>query len=115
MRSSPVIRVDTPRSRRTEYLFTIYGAYNPYFLAEAAKKIERRLGPDRTRACLAAIESGDIKTAIDISLEYYDKGYDMSFAKRNDESPVVSLSPSDDASFEDIARQLVTSADTHGF
>ncbi|HNX58717.1 MAG TPA: tRNA 2-selenouridine(34) synthase MnmH [Spirochaetota bacterium] len=115
MRSAPVIRVDTPRARRTEYLYTIYGSFNPYFLAEAAKKIERRLGPDRTRACLAAIESGDIKTAIDISLEYYDKGYDMSFAKRNGESPVIPLASSDENSFEDIARQLVACADSHGF
>ena len=45
-------------------------------LAEATRRIARRLGPQRTAAALEAIEERDWRTACRQMLDYYDRCYD---------------------------------------
>jgi tRNA 2-selenouridine synthase len=76
MKQAPVLEVGRPLERRVEHLVSIYGAQDPQALAEATRRISRRLGPQRTAAALAAIEQGDWGTACRQMLDYYDRCYD---------------------------------------
>lgn len=45
-------------------------------------RISKRLGGDKTREALEALQRGDYPTAIKITLEYYDKSYHYGLSKR---------------------------------
>jgi tRNA 2-selenouridine synthase len=110
MRTAPVVVADIPFERRVDYLLQSYGTFDPYQLTLSTRKIEKRFGPERTKECLSAIESGDIRTAISISLDYYDRTYDHGLSKRV--NPVIFRHAVDDAqSLADIAAALVRLAD----
>jgi tRNA 2-selenouridine synthase len=76
MREAPVLEVRRPLQQRLDHLVAIYGVQDPQALAEATRRIARRLGPQRTAAALAAIEQGDWQTACAQMLDYYDRCYD---------------------------------------
>jgi tRNA 2-selenouridine synthase len=76
MRQAPVLEVRRPLEERVNQLVRIYGAQEPEALAEATRRIARRLGPQRTRVALEAIEAGDWPTACLQMLDYYDRCYD---------------------------------------
>ncbi len=76
MKAAPVLAVERPLQERVDHLVTIYGAQDPLALAEATRRIARRLGPQRTALALEAIEQGDWATACRQMLDYYDRCYD---------------------------------------
>jgi tRNA 2-selenouridine synthase len=76
MTQAPVLEVRRPLQQRLDHLVAIYGVQDPAALAEATRRIARRLGPQRTAAALAAIELGDWRTACGQMLDYYDRCYD---------------------------------------
>jgi tRNA 2-selenouridine synthase len=76
MQQAPVLEVRRPLAQRLDHLVAIYGVQDPDALAEATRRIARRLGPQRTSAALAAIEQRDWRTACEQMLDYYDRCYD---------------------------------------
>lgn len=76
MKAAPVLAVERPLQERVDHLVTIYGAQDPLALAEATRRIAKRLGPQRTALALEAIEQGDWATACEQMLDYYDRCYD---------------------------------------
>ncbi len=76
MKAAPVLAVERPLQERVAHLVAIYGAQDPLALAEATRRIARRLGPQRTALALEAIERGDWATACRQMLDYYDRCYD---------------------------------------
>lgn len=76
MQQAPVLEVRRPLTQRLDHLVAIYGVQDPEALAEATRRIARRLGPQRTSAALAAIEQRDWRTACEQMLDYYDRCYD---------------------------------------
>ncbi len=76
MKAAPVLAVQRPLEQRVAHLVTIYGAQDPEALAEATRRIARRLGPQRTALALEAIGAGDWATACRQMLDYYDRCYD---------------------------------------
>ncbi len=76
MKAAPVLAVERPMEERVDHLVEIYGAQDPLALAEATRRIARRLGPQRTALALEAIEQGDWATACRQMLDYYDRCYD---------------------------------------
>ena len=76
MKAAPVLAVERPLQERVDHLVTIYGAQDPLALAEATRRIARRLGPQRTALALEAIERADWATACRQMLDYYDRCYD---------------------------------------
>ncbi len=76
MKAAPVLAVERPLQERVDHLVTIYGAQDPLALAEATRRIAKRLGPQRTALALEAIEQGDWATACRQMLDYYDRCYD---------------------------------------
>jgi hypothetical protein len=54
----------------------VYGALGQEPLRQATERIGRRLGPERSRAALAAIDRQDWAGACAQMLDYYDRCYD---------------------------------------
>ena len=76
MKAAPVLAVERPLAERVAHLVTIYGSQDPRALAEATRRIARRLGPQRTALALEAIDRHDWPTACRQMLDYYDRCYD---------------------------------------
>jgi tRNA 2-selenouridine synthase len=73
-----------------------YSAYPPELLKASVLKIGKRLGGDRTRDAVDAIEKGDIIKAIEIALSYYDKAYLFGLQKKESKNIFCIKTDSDD-------------------
>jgi tRNA 2-selenouridine synthase len=82
MRATQVHYVDIPLEKRVEYLVKTYGTYSKEELIGSIEKIKKRVGFQNAKAAIEAIQQGDLKTACEISLVYYDKSYDHGIGKR---------------------------------
>jgi len=76
MQTAPLLEIARPLEERLRQLVAVYGAQDPLELAEATRRIARRLGPQRTAAALAAIAECDWAGACRQMLDYYDRCYD---------------------------------------
>jgi len=76
MQAAPALEVQRPLEQRLAQLVRIYGVQDPGQLAEATRRIARRLGPQRTAAALEAIAGRDWTAACRQMLDYYDRCYD---------------------------------------
>jgi tRNA 2-selenouridine synthase len=84
MMGAPVIQVVRSREERIMHLLQDYGDVNPEGLIEATHRIRKKLGGLRTQQAIEAIHQGDLATATDIILEYYDKTYTYDLTQKRD-------------------------------
>ncbi|MDG1875405.1 MAG: tRNA 2-selenouridine(34) synthase MnmH [Mariniblastus sp.] len=75
LRHSPGIIFETTTEHRIANLLEDYGDLPAEQLVESVERIRKRLGPQNALAATAAIESGNVKQAIELVLGYYDKFY----------------------------------------
>jgi len=68
---------------RLPRLMAEYSAYPPESLKASVLKISKRLGGDKTKDAINAIESGDLARAIEITLFYYDRAYLFGLKKKS--------------------------------
>ncbi len=95
MRVSPLVKVEASFEARLDRLMRDYGCYSVDLLSASIKKIEKRLGYDKCKLALEACENGDIRSAAQISLLYYDKAYgnqlETRFGERLSQLPFVNF------------------------
>jgi tRNA 2-selenouridine synthase len=84
MQSSPVIALMMSIETRIPRLLREYASFPPEQTIASVMKISKRLGGDRTREAVEAIQKDDFATAIRITLEYYDKSYNYALSKPQD-------------------------------
>lgn len=82
MRTSPLVVLERSMEDRVKHLVELYGTLPIQALADAFRRIERRLGGQHVKAAIEAIEQGDLETASKIALVYYDKAYTFGLTKR---------------------------------
>lgn len=75
MRQTTLYFADMPIEERADRLVVDYGRFPTEELAEAVRRIEKRLGPQHCKTALEALEQGDLRTVALITLAYYDKAY----------------------------------------
>ncbi|MCC7503007.1 MAG: tRNA 2-selenouridine(34) synthase MnmH, partial [Flavobacteriales bacterium] len=75
LRNCTLYFAEMPIEERADRLVVDYGRYPKDLLAEATKRIEKRLGPQHCKAALQALDDGDLRTVALITLRYYDKAY----------------------------------------
>jgi tRNA 2-selenouridine synthase len=75
IRQARLLFAEMPIEERADRLVIDYGRFPKEQLAEATKRIEKRLGPQHCKAALEALEAGDLRTVALITLRYYDKAY----------------------------------------
>jgi tRNA 2-selenouridine synthase len=83
MNCCQTIRIDPPREERIERLLRDYAGFPAGELQRSIENISKRLGGKDTQDTLEALQAGDFRKVTDITLAYYDKGYDFSMARRN--------------------------------
>lgn len=82
MRSSPLFIIESPFQVRIEKLIKDYGSLSLFNLINATKKIERKLGKERSRLVIELLNKQNLEDAVQILLSYYDKLYRDSLNKR---------------------------------
>lgn len=83
LRTATLHFADMPIEERADRLVVDYGRFPREQLAEATRRIERRLGPQHCKAALEALEAGDLRTVALITLRYYDKAYERGVEGRS--------------------------------
>jgi tRNA 2-selenouridine synthase len=106
MSTSPIITVDVPKEVRTKRLVKEYGEVDREGFAIALKGITKKLGGQHYNAAMERVEEGDMYSAIDIILTYYDKAYATGLARKKDRIKVQLTW--DGRSIDDIARELIS-------
>jgi len=90
MRESTLLFLDISREQRALHLVDDYAKYKQEALKACVLKIEKRLGGDRTRGALEAIELEDYYQTAMITLHYYDKAYMYSLEKNHEQYQIIS-------------------------
>ncbi len=106
MRSSNVVAIEVPLEYRVENIIRDYAAFPEEKLAEATKRIEKKLGNKRMNEALTYLSEKDFSNWIKILLEYYDKTYLFSTLQR---SPgTVYTIPIESKNKAEIATTIIT-------
>ena len=103
MRASPLFIIESPRQIRVQQLLQDYGTLSIPNLIAATKRIERRLGSERTLQVINLLQEKNLESALEILLDYYDKSYIKSLKGR--QQPILHLSYNPD-SLETWAEKL---------
>lgn len=75
MRQAPIVQIERSQAERLQILLAVYGEADREALITATERIARRLGGQHAQVAVEAIRVGDLATAIEIVLTYYDKTY----------------------------------------
>ncbi len=109
IQQAPIAIVEVPVDKRIQRLIAAYAEAPKEELAACLDRIKRRLGGQHFKRALEAFEAGDLYSATEIALRYYDKAYRYGLEKKA-QSPSHTLAlgtytPSD------AAQQLIEMVD----
>ena len=85
MRTSPLVKLDVPKSERVKRLVREYGNFPKDKLEEGVLKISKRLGGLNTNKSIEAIGNNNFEVVADLTLSYYDKTYEFCYNNRDTE------------------------------
>ncbi len=91
MEAAFALEITRPIDERIALLVEIYGQAASEDLIAATERIRKRLGGERTQAAIAAIQTGDLATAVSITLDYYDRTYRYGLEQRDRSVPEVDV------------------------
>ena len=83
MKKAPILEIIKTKNERVENLVNVYSRYSQTELKDAVNRISKRLGPQRTKEALTAIEKKEWSKACEAMLDYYDKCYEFELKKSN--------------------------------
>lgn len=104
MLQSHYIYMDVPKEYRVARLVRDYGNFSTEELSIAFDKISKRLGPQNAKQAKEAVCAGDMATAVDIALSYYDKSYRESIFSGRDNNNITEIIFSNDDPFENAKK-----------
>ena len=81
MKKAPIIEIIKTKNERIENLVNVYSQNSQTELKKAVNRISKRLGPQRTKEALIAIEEKRWSKACIAMLDYYDKCYEYELQK----------------------------------
>lgn len=105
MRNAPLTFVDLPLTERARNLVEDYGFLHKEELAAAVLRIQKRLGPQWTKAALEALDNDNLGKVAEITLAYYDKTYRRGLAHRPPEG--IRRIPATNLSVADLAQHIL--------
>ena len=82
IRSKSVIQLDVPLEERIAQLVNDYASADKEQIRESVLRISKKLGGDRVREAIEALDSGDYPKGAEIALYYYDKAYLNGLSRR---------------------------------
>ncbi len=81
MKKAPILEIIKTKNERVNNLVKLYSQNSQNELKEAVKRISKRLGPQRTKEALDAIEKKEWSKACKAMLDYYDRCYEYELKK----------------------------------
>ena len=106
MKRAKILQMMVSQPVRIQRLLREYGYFERPLLAEAIKKIEKRIGCDRCQQALELCAAGELAQVAKILLDYYDKAYEFQNQACAPEM-ITRLDIPDGASVAEIAKQLL--------
>jgi tRNA 2-selenouridine synthase len=91
MDAAPTLEIVRPLAERLTILVDMYGQSDREALVTATERIRKRLGGQRTQAAVALIRAGDLRAALAILLDYYDRTYRYDLERRQKTIPQVDV------------------------
>lgn len=79
---SNFIYFSIPRAIRLDHIVRDYGECPKEVLIQSFTNITKRLGHDNAKRAIELVNNGDLRSAADIALVYYDKGYNLCIESR---------------------------------
>ena len=98
-----------PLEKRISLLTAEYGDLPADDLIESVQRIRKRLGGQNVQAAEKAIRDGNIRSAVEICLAYYDKSYGQGRKYLQDRSLVIEV-PVADPHESEVTGQLLDAA-----
>jgi len=83
MRAAPVFKLEMSKLLRVERLVKEYTDFDKQQLNANIQKIRKRLGGLKAQKAMEAVDNEDFYTAVDLTLDYYDKAYLHGLSKRD--------------------------------
>ena len=83
MDRAPVVWIDLPREIRLHRILEEYGSLSSEWLIKCTKKLQKRLGGERTQHVVSLIQSQHLREAASILLDYYDSAYAYSRSRHS--------------------------------
>ena len=106
MKNAKILMVLVSQHVRIQRLLREYGDFDHEFLAEAIKKLEKRLGYEKCKKAMELCAEGQLTQVTQILLDYYDKAYGFQVAARPPET-VTRLHIPDGISVTEIAEKIM--------
>ncbi len=75
IRQAPLVLLDIGREERIRHLVSEYAIFPKDALSHCIRRIERRLGGQRTKEALQALKEENFTNTVSLILSYYDKAY----------------------------------------
>jgi tRNA 2-selenouridine synthase len=89
MKQATIIKLEIPFELRVQKLVDDYTTVNIDALKCCVIKIAQQLGPQNTKLCLQYLDEGNLSDVARLSLLYYDKAYEFSYARKK--QPIIHL------------------------
>ncbi len=83
MKKAPILEIIKDKNERVKNLVNVYSQNSQAELKDAVNRISKRLGPQKTKEALTAIERKEWSQACESMLDYYDKCYEFDLKKSN--------------------------------
>ena len=96
LNNAPVIELSIPKKERIERLVNEYGKFEISDLQASTKKIGKKFGNKNVQDVLDFLDKGDLRSAAELLLFYYDKSYNFSQNKYKIRKPFIVKSLSGD-------------------
>jgi tRNA 2-selenouridine synthase len=110
MQETPAIVLVMDVTSRLPRLIEEYSGYPPELLKISLLRISKRLGGDKTKDAIEAVDKGDFAKAIEIVLYYYDKTYLFGLQKKENKNIIYIRTGTDD--IESNALKVLDAAKT---
>jgi len=81
MKKAPILEIIKTENERVDNLVNVYSKNSQNDLKDAVNRISKRLGPQRTKEALNAIEKKEWSKACKAMLDYYDRCYEYELEK----------------------------------
>ena len=109
MKEAAIIMLEIPFELRVQKLVDDYTTADIEALKKAVKKIAQQLGPLNTKLCLQYLDEGRLGDVASLSLSYYDKAYDFSFARQKQSGIVIQSETIDATINAEKVKQAISS------
>lgn len=94
IRKSPLYFIEIPFEERLDFILKNYGYFDREKLVNSIMRIQKRFGPLETKTAINFILEGDIKSAFNLLLKYYDKQYIKAMNTRENLTALLHTIPS---------------------